>query len=212
MATYYIDFDLGLSQNDGLSESAPAGSLSDIKIVPGDTVLFKRGTLYRGALDAVSGEKGKCVNYGAYGEGENPTFSGSVDISSPDLWKEEEKNIWRYVGEEKDEPCNIIFDNGKSCGTLRWTYGELKSQGDWVDGDMGKSEFKKYKRKTWREWDEKEYPEGYTRPLYIYSEGNPGEVYSHIECALYGKFALAWANYATFRDINFINSGVHAIK
>ena len=44
MATYYIDFDLGLSQNDGLSESAPAGSLSDINIVPGDTVLFKRGS------------------------------------------------------------------------------------------------------------------------------------------------------------------------
>ncbi len=212
MATYYVDLTSGLSENDGLSEKNPKNSLSGLDIKPGDTVLFRRGTFYRGCLDAIWGEKGNPVNYGAYGEGANPVFCGSKDFSSPDLWKEEKENIWRYVGDETDEPCNLIFDNGKACGNLRWELYDLKNQGEWYDGDLGNKDFRKQKRLSQYEWEEREVPEGYKRPLYIYSVGNPGEVYSHIECALYGKFALCWANYATFSDLTFINSGVHGIK
>ncbi len=212
MATYYIDLTEGKSENDGLSEKTPAKNVMELNVLPGDTVLFKRGTFYRGSMDVVWGEKGNVITYGAYGEGENPTFCGSLDFSSPDLWVEEKENIWRYVGDETDEPCNLIFNYGESCGNLRWDFADLKNQGEWFDADLDNKNFRKYKRLSRYEWEEKPIPEGYKRPLYIYSVGNPGKVYTHIECALYGKFALCWANYAKICDINFINSGVHAIK
>ena len=146
MATYYIYLINGKTENDGLSEKTPAKSVMELNVLPGDTVLFKRGTFYRGSMDAVWGEKGNVITYGAYGEGENPTFCGSLDFSSPDLWVEEKENIWRYVGDETDEPCNLIFNYGEYCGNLRWDFADLKNQGEWFDADLGNKDLRKQKR------------------------------------------------------------------
>lgn len=211
--TYYIDWANGLDSNDGLSEASPKKSHVEIKLNPGDTVLFKRGGFIRSWLAATSGSKEGLITYGAYGEGPNPVFCGSFDASSPDVWIEESPNIWKYNGEVTDEPCNIIFNNGESCGNLRWLMEDLKNQGEWFDRDMGNPAYRRYKRDGASRfgWSDNVPPEGYVRPLYIYSEKNPGEYYDHIEYVTFARFAMSTAVYASYEDLTFINSGVHGV-
>jgi len=210
MATYYIDWVNGLDTNDGLSEKTPKQFHNSIDLKPGDTVLFKRGNMLRNRLDAKSGTEEGRITYGAYGEGENPVFCGSEDVSSPDLWVEEEPNLWRYSGEITDEPCNIIYNNGAFCGKLCWEKQDMKEQGDWYDMHLGNARYRRYQRANGT-WIDNLPPEGYKRPLYIRSEKNPGEYYNHIEYVTFKKFGLSDAVYANFDNLTFINSGVHGI-
>ncbi|MBR6719301.1 MAG: hypothetical protein IKL74_00135 [Clostridia bacterium] len=83
MATYYIDLIEGKAENDGLSEKTPAKDIFSLGVKPGDTVLFKRGTFYRGNLDAVWGEKGNVITYGAYGKGKTPYSADQWTILPP---------------------------------------------------------------------------------------------------------------------------------
>jgi len=172
---YYIDF------ND---------DYKNLELKEGDTVLFRRGTFIRDRLYNKNG-----ISYGAYGEGENPTFCGSVDLKN-DLWEETEKNIWKYTGELETAVCNFIF-NDEVCGTLRWTKEELKEQGDFWDNCFGRSTF---------------IEKSEIHEIYLYSEKNPSEFYESIECVLRKNRQLAeMGENMNFSNINFINNGVHAI-
>lgn len=198
MAVYYVDAVCGKSGNDGLSELKPVSDYRTLDIKPGDTVLFKRGTVIRGKLNSTEGEEGKPVTYGAYGEGEKPTFSGSVNLSEQSAWKEEEKNIWVLVKKGVGEAANFIFDGGETCGALRWTKEELSEQGDFFDDCFGTG------------CAEKPIPENHK--IYLYSEKNPADYYSDIECVVFGERVLADNGHdLIFKDLRFINSGVHAI-
>lgn len=76
----------------------------------GDTVLFKRGDLFRGRLTVQSS-----VTYSAYGEGEKPIICGSSEnAADPNKWirVENTENIWRYYSETAD--IGSIFFNGGS--------------------------------------------------------------------------------------------------
>ncbi len=172
---YYVDF---------------SEDYTKLDLKEGDTVLFKRGSFIRDRLYNKNG-----VSYGAYGEGENPTFCGSVDIKN-ELWKETEKNIWKYTGKLESEACNFIFDDS-FCGTLRWTKEELKEQGDFWDSAFGKGEKQQQIE---------------NHEVYLYSKKNPSEFYKSIECVLRVHRQLAEiGENMSFSDINFINNGVHAI-
>ena len=95
MKIYYIDPANGLDTNNGLSETFPKKDYRKITVKSGDSILFKRGTFIRGMLENVYNNKGDIITYGAYGEGEKPTFCGSVDtLSNSDAWCEESKNVW----------------------------------------------------------------------------------------------------------------------
>jgi len=187
---YYIDFIKGKSDNNGLSEKHPLNDYKILDLKEGDTVLFKRGTFVRGKLCNKNG-----VTYGAYGEGENPTFCGSVNLKN-NLWIETDENIWMYTGQLETETCNFIF-NGDKCGTLRWTKEELKEQGDFWDNCFGKCE-KKEKLEN--------------HEVFLYSEKNPSYYYESIECVLRNNRQLAeMGENINFYNLNFINNGVHAI-
>ena len=67
MAAYYIDPVGGSANAAGTSAAQPRLTHRDLNIQPGDTVLFKRGSLIRGALGNVQGTEGNPVTYGAYG-------------------------------------------------------------------------------------------------------------------------------------------------
>ena len=54
---YYIDPQNGSKQNDGKSTSAPLSDITDRSFAPGDTVLFKRGTVIDHALFLTSGSE-----------------------------------------------------------------------------------------------------------------------------------------------------------
>lgn len=194
MATYYIDHKNGDNSFDGLSPETARRDYTDIELTAGDTVLFKRGSFYRDKLHAKAG-----VSYGAYGEGERPTFCGSFDVSLPEDWEEtENKNVWKCVKPIIGDVGNIVYNESDCTATFRWNKEELCSQGDFYDernclGDRFKPAL-----------DEK--------TLYVYSVGNPATVYSHIEAIGYHTRQLVvLGENMTFDGLRFMNSGVHAM-
>lgn len=189
---YYIDFDNGTKENSGTDENCPINYYRELELNRGDTVLFKRGTFIRDRLYNKDG-----ISYGAYGEGENPTFCGSVNLSDPTVWEEREKNLWRPRVELKTEVCNIVFDGGSSYGTLRYSKKDLIADGDFFDSRGGCGEGNININDT---------------EFFLYCSVNPALKYSDIECVLRVHRSLAeMGEDMTFSDLSFINNGVHAI-
>jgi len=188
---YYVDFNAPVC-GDGLTPESPRNDLGFEK--KGDTVLFKRGSVYRFGIESVSGAK-----YGAYGEGEKPAFCGSVNLSRPDMWENVGENLWRCVAITDSEACNFIFNKGESFGALRWCKEDLAAQGDWFDTRIGSGDIEK----------QNILPE----ELLMYSVGNPAEFYQDIECAqrVY-RYLFTIADDIVIEDLAFINGGVHGVS
>jgi hypothetical protein len=198
--TYYIDPKAGKDTNSGLDESQARATCNNLALMPGDTVLFKRGSLIRGGLEACCGSELGDITYGAYGTGEKPVFSGSVPVDGEDLWIEEAPSVWRFTGTFSSEVCNLIF-NGKTCGNLRWSKEDLKCQGEWYFTLLGCST---------DEDKNKIVQEGV---LYLFSSSNPGSCYKSVECALWGHRRLVWGkSHIVFENLVFQNSGVHGYQ
>lgn len=194
MAIYYIDNHNGDNALDGLSPENSRKDYADIELVDGDTVLFKRGSFYRDKLYAK-----RFISYGAYGEGDKPTFCGSFDVSLPEDWVETEKeNVWKCVRETLGDVGNMVFNEDECTATFRWSPDELCAQGDFYDERcvVGDKSAKKAS----------------SLGLYLYSKGNPAEFYSHIEAISYNKRQLVDLREGmSFDSLRFINSGVHAM-
>lgn len=165
---YYVS-QSGDDNNDGLSPERPIKTychIQDLPLEEGDTVLLKRGDLFRTAdkLDLISG-----VNYGAYGEGEKPKVYGSLrDYADASIWKQtEEENIWSTElktpwGDNirtQERASITTFNNEEYIGVWKYQKDQLKKDGDFChDGENG--------------------------IYYLYfSEGNPGEYFDNIEIA-----------------------------
>ena len=197
--TYYIDPEKGCDSYDALSPENAKQSYRSLHLLPGDTILFKRGTVQRDVLEMTEGERDAPITYGAYGEGEKPRFLGSANITDAQAWTEEQPNIWRYQREIPGEVCNVIFNGGESCGNLSWTPEELAKQGDWHYTQIGKNDSRE-------EAAILRIPEAF----YLYSKGNPGDVYENIECAVYGqRTMLKGRRWVIAENLAFCNSGVH---
>ena len=196
MAIWYIDPRNGRCDADGHSENTPLKDWHSIVPAPGDSVLFRRGTTYRGSLLSPNGEPGAPIVWGAYGEGDAPVICGSVNCSSPENWHQTAENIWEAVGLPHDEVCNIIFDGGSSYGTLRWTEEELCEPGDWYF-----SHYASHGR----------LPDGPVS-LKVFAFDNPACIWGDIEIAVYGDRKMGGAEHdVIYRDLTFKNSGVHGI-
>lgn len=119
-------------------------------------------------------------------------------MSDSTKWTEIRPNIWKYTDILPSEACNFIFDNGRIGATLRWEENLLSAQGDWYDSRMGCHEQKKSADET---------------KVLLFSKGNPGNVYSHIECAVWGNRNLSSnASCTVCEDLCFFGSGVHALS
>ncbi len=186
--TYYIDNKNGKADASGISPEDPLCCYKSIELKDGDTVLFCRGNLYREKLLTVPN-----VKYAAYGEGEQPTFCVSTDISSD--WEETEtENVWLCKTPIRGEVGNLIFNKNECTATLRWERGDLCRQGDFWDSRYGMAS--KPAEQT----------------LLLYSTGDPAKVYSHIEAASYAdRHCADIKNGNTFDGLCFMNSGVHAL-
>ena len=79
-ATYYVS-PAGNDSNNGTSQASAWKTLAKINntaLQPGDTVLFKRGAIWRESLTVkTSGAAGKPITFDAYGTGNKPVFYGS---------------------------------------------------------------------------------------------------------------------------------------
>ena len=82
---YYIDATAGSDQNDGLSETTAWQTLANVqqlKLHPGDQLLFKRGEAYQGVLDVTAhGTYHAPVVLGAYGQATAKPILSAPDSS-----------------------------------------------------------------------------------------------------------------------------------
>ena len=97
-ATYYVDATNG---NDSASGTTTATAWKTINKVntstfaAGDQILFKRGEVWRESLvPPSSGASGSPIVFDAYGTGEAPTITGSLDLSAA-AWSVDSGNIWK---------------------------------------------------------------------------------------------------------------------
>jgi hypothetical protein len=150
MSIYYIDFFDGNDALDGLTPQTARKTQDTIDLNAGDTVLFKRGTLFRGRMKTVSGSENAPICYGAYGEGADPTFCASTDVSDSSAWiLTDKENIWECVCDIKGDVGNFVLD-GECKATFRWSEEELCEQGDFfdsrfADGEQRRRQFSKQK-------------------------------------------------------------------
>jgi hypothetical protein len=191
--TYHIDPDGGDDANDGLTPSQPLKTYAGREFGGGDTVLFRRGRVIRDVLHTRNGAEGAPIVYGAYGEGAKPAFLGSVAVGAADQWVEERPSVWRYAGTVPSEVCNLVFNDGQSCGVLRWQIEDLRQPGEWHYTGLGKQQGGDL--------------------LYLYSPTNPGRAYTGIECVLWGQRRLVGGQqYVVLDGLSFRNSGVHGYQ
>lgn len=86
-ATFYLSSSGGNDNNSGLTEDTPWASLAKInalKLIPGDTLLLKRGDIFKGQLTLrnESGTAEAPIVITTYGTGERPIIDGNGFLSS----------------------------------------------------------------------------------------------------------------------------------
>lgn len=86
-ATFYLSSSGGNDNNSGLTEDTPWASLAKInalKLIPGDTLLLKRGDIFKGQLTLrnESGTAEAPIVMATYGTGERPIIDGNGFLSS----------------------------------------------------------------------------------------------------------------------------------
>ena len=186
---YYVSARSGKDSNDGLSPRSAWQTIAHVNsapLKPGDSVLFKRGEVWRGQLRPISGDATGQVTYGAYGEGAKPRIYGSVQRNAQADWHDKGGNIWE-TGDISLDVGNIIFDNEKAVGIKVWDLKDVDRPCRFCY-DPDKS------------------------VLAMYCEENPAKRYSSIECAL-TRHIIDETNrsYVTYSDLDLRYGGAHGI-
>ncbi|MFC1716826.1 hypothetical protein ACFL6S_24370 [Candidatus Poribacteria bacterium] len=187
---YYVDATKGMDLNDGLSPAKAWKTIEEAnsaKLNPGDSVLLKRGEVWREQLVPQSGDETGYITYGAYGDGDKPLLLGSVTRNKASGWTHEGKNIWTNIDILSVDVGNLILNDEESVGIKVWNQEDMDSQGKfWYDED--------------------------SLVLKIYSETNPADYYSNIECALRRHIIdEGGKSYVIYEDLELRYGGAHGI-
>lgn len=196
MAVYYIDPIHGSANGSGLSPEDALLSNKGLNVLPGDSVLFRRGGEIFDALWNQSGAPGAPIYYGAYGEGPAPRFNGSVDVSRPECWQKVEgmKNVWKCLGPLNTQVCNFVF-NDDTGAALQWDKQALTANGDFWDSAFGT-----------------DYMAPEDHDVYLYCEDNPAVFYKRVECVLRAHRHFIESGHDYIVDgLDFIKTGVHGL-
>ena len=142
-SNYYVDNVNGNDSNNGFTTFSAWKSINKVNsfsFSKGDSILFKRGGVWRGQILPKSGTSEGNITYTAYDTGAKPLFLGSVNIKNINLWVNEGNNIWRTNQTFSIDVGNIIFNNDSICGVKKWTAAQLLKQGDfWWDKTSSKT-------------------------------------------------------------------------
>ena len=130
-ATYYVDAKNGNDSSGGTSPASAWKSIAKVngfQFQPGDSILFKRGGIWREQLNfPSSGAEGRPIVLDAYGNGPLPVISGA-DTVSPDVWNASPTaKVWQ--ASVATEPNVVIFDGSK--GNKQTALENLKQPADW---------------------------------------------------------------------------------
>ncbi len=158
---YYVSNSEGKNRYNGKSIDKPWRSLKKVNrksLKPGDSVLFKRGDIWRGQLiPKTSGNILFDIYFGAYGEGDKPLILGSVQGNKEKKWKSKNENIWRMRIRRSKGVGNIILDSIYDLVNKVPYMGDLKNNFDF------------YSKKN---------------RIYLKLDKNPATVYKNIEMAI----------------------------
>lgn len=224
---YYVCHD-GDDALDGLSPDTAWQTLqkvNDAQLCPGDSVLFRRGDLFRGSFHAQEG-----VFYGAFGTGDKPRLYGwDYNLADETLWElyDAAHHIWKMTQPIPD------------CGTLVFDEGRLHSRKlipSYIGGQFVCREdvqkpfvmaqemtqnldiFSRYDKKTTTTPSKGEdFPiphltDSDPGELYLRcDEGNPGKVFSSIE-ALPRRHMIRVKNNVHIDNLCLKYIGMHAIS
>ncbi len=128
---YYISSSEGNDQNDGLSPKTPFKTLFGLHQVytaEGDTVLFKRGDIFRFGESFYTYDG---LTYGAYGEGEKPKIYGSPEnYAQSTQWEQYNKKVWK-IPFDYPEASGLVINHSELVGVKRKTVAALLKNGDY---------------------------------------------------------------------------------
>lgn len=191
-ATYYVDSLSGRDSNNGLSQASPWQTIAKVNstaLRPGDTVLFKRGSVWRESLmPSGSGSESAAITFAAYGAGGGrPRILGSVSKSGVDNWKSAGGNLWY-------------------CEDVSWKadgFGKLQG-GMWHDGMGGQLVASKAElNQDWRWWID-----AAANRAWVYLDHNPGQHAIEIQ----QRTGIGWTshNHITVKDfeIAYCDNGI----
>lgn len=167
---YYVS-PKGNDANDGLSPDSAWLTLNRVNTTalnPDDAILFERGGLWRGSIDAQTG-----ITYAAYGKGAKPKICTAFDGMIDGKWcLTEKENVWMYDLEINDSDIGLVlFNDGECYSDKKRSVSELEKDLDFVfTGSYANDE-----------------PEGFSRRanmIYLYSEKNPAERFWQIDFSM----------------------------
>ena len=215
--TYYVSPN-GDDSNDGKSPETAWKTLEKVGSMTynkDDVVRFERGGIWRETLSTKSG-----VIYSSYGEGEKPTFYGSIPGEGAENWKETDvPNVWEFTTAitNNKEPGNIVFNGGEAWGIHIYTdsKGNRHNQGTVFNGIeavecpaapyTGYTDIFKNNFEFWYDSD--------NLTLYMYCEyGNPGEYFDDMEISLKPNMISGKANYVIIDNIRLMYGGSHGVS
>jgi parallel beta-helix repeat protein len=112
-AVYYVDAQAGNDGNKGTTTRKPwktIGKVNGSAFRPGDSILFKRGSIWREQLIIPSsGSAGNPITFGAYGTGAKPVISGS-NVVSARSWTLYSGNIYVANAGDIPSPTQLYVD------------------------------------------------------------------------------------------------------
>ncbi|MHA1360609.1 MAG: PKD domain-containing protein [Candidatus Helarchaeota archaeon] len=127
--TYYVDATNGNDDNSGTSPGSAwktIAKVNDSFFNPGDSILFKKGEIWRERLSpASSGSSVTPITFASYGIGNKPIINGADLINN---WSAEGSNKWSALC--STEPKLNVFFNGTK-GTKKSSKANLSSEHDW---------------------------------------------------------------------------------
>ena len=121
-------------------------ALADGSVSPGESVLFKRGHEFFGAISSqpprTAGTAEPPITLGAFGDGDRPIITGYKIVDDPQSWDEVVDNVWRvnlsdgrsYRGNTLSRDTNVGFlrVDGEIHGSKKRNFAELERQWDFV--------------------------------------------------------------------------------
>lgn len=187
--TYYVDSTNGNDTNAGTSPFSAWKTISKVnnhEFKPGDSILFKRGEMWRECLILCnSGSIKNPITIGAYGSGNKPLILGSNSKNDIEDWLNLENNLWATV--KKSYPNDVGFillgaESKENVGIKRDFLSKIPNDaeskyGNWYIEDTVDAE-----KEYWH--DEKD------QRIILCCERNPALRYSNIEIAQFGREPL----------------------
>ena len=215
-SVYYVSSSSG-SASGGSSSSSPRlisnlSEISNISLKNGDTVLFKRGDVFRGTMTAVAG-----VTYSAYGSGDKPKlYRSEKDLAGASNWTVHYedatgKKIWKTASTVTNDVGAIVLNEGEEIGLKEIP--SYTNEKYWVRGQENSVEFdivKELDNNLEFFHDLGGAVSGQGTVYFRCDSGNPGSVYYSIEMNQRGNL-ISGASNVTIDNLCLMYFGSHGI-